>query len=187
MAHVHLYFVLASTAAPSTPTCLPIAKLLPNLEEAFLDFLFDPRLQLSLHIVELQVLPFEVLERIALLLGVAPLHVLGDWLLPVSGRLLLLVDHVVEHAAVRTTIWCCTHPLVATHCLVELASRWGGILRHYCAIARLGQVLADVVRARDLRKFGRLLLSSGSCHDQVGVDIWPTNDALVIGHSLAFH
>ena len=51
-------------------------ELLPDLEKSFLDFPFDPWLQLLLHVVQLEVLAFEILKRVALLFGITRLHVL---------------------------------------------------------------------------------------------------------------
>ena len=62
MANVDLNLLLSRLALP---------KLLANLEEAFFDLALYTRLQLLLHIVELKILSFEVLERVALLLSVA--------------------------------------------------------------------------------------------------------------------
>ena len=61
MADVHLHFITLR---------LSLTKLFANLEEALLYLALDPRLQLLLHVVKLQVLPLEVLERVALLLGI---------------------------------------------------------------------------------------------------------------------
>lgn len=47
---------------------LAFAELLANLEEAFFDLALYTGLQLLLHIVELEILSFEVLEWVALLL-----------------------------------------------------------------------------------------------------------------------
>ena len=68
MAHIHLHFFAFNRDLTS--------ELLANFEETLFDLSFHAWLQLFLHIVKLQVLAFEILEGVALLFGVAGLHVL---------------------------------------------------------------------------------------------------------------
>ena len=63
MAHVNLdLLVLIAT--------FTLSKFLSDLKETFLDFTLDAWLQLLLHVVELEVLALEVLQRIAFLFAV---------------------------------------------------------------------------------------------------------------------
>lgn len=79
-----------------------LAEFLANLEEALFNLAFNTRLQLLLHVVKLEILAFEVLERIAFLLNVGSLHVLHDGLLSVADHcgVLLVLRHRVQHALV---------------------------------------------------------------------------------------
>ena len=71
MTHIYLNFLAFDRLLSS--------KLFANLEETFLDLTLNTWLKLFLHIVKLQVLAFEILEGVALLFGVAGLHVLHYW------------------------------------------------------------------------------------------------------------
>ena len=63
MAHVNLdLLVLIAT--------FTLSKFLSNLKETFLNFTLDTWLQLLLHVVELEVLSLEVLQRVAFLFAV---------------------------------------------------------------------------------------------------------------------
>ena len=74
MADIHLHFITLR---------LSLTKLFADLEEALLYFSLDPRLQLLLHVVEFEVLAFEVFEWVAFLLCITPLHILHDGLFAV--------------------------------------------------------------------------------------------------------
>ena len=63
MAHVNLdLLVLIAT--------FTLSKFLSNLKETFLNFSLDTWLQLLLHVVELEVLSLEVLQRVAFLFAI---------------------------------------------------------------------------------------------------------------------
>jgi len=70
MANIHLHLL-------TLDLCF-LAELLANLKEAFLDFTLHAWLELLLHVVQLQVLAFEVLEWVALLLCITRFHVFHD-------------------------------------------------------------------------------------------------------------
>ena len=76
MADIDLNFLVSSCL---TTFAIPVTKLLSYLKEALFDLSFNTRLQLLLHVVQLQVLSFEVLEWVAFLIVFTPLHVLHDW------------------------------------------------------------------------------------------------------------
>jgi len=87
MAHIHLYFLTLDLRL--------VAKLLANLKEALLDLTLHSWLELLLHVVQFQILAFEVLERVALLLSVTRLHVFHDRL---TVSVLLALISIVEGA-----------------------------------------------------------------------------------------
>ncbi len=91
MTHVHLHFLVHCADL--------VAKLLSDLEEAFLYFLFDARVQLFLHVLYLERLALELFERFVaftLIVAFGRLNlVLIDWSLGVDTAWLvrkLLVD-----------------------------------------------------------------------------------------------
>ena len=71
MANVNLYFFSLDWLLSS--------EFFPNLKEALFDLSFDAWFELFLHIIKLEVLSFEILERIAFLLGVTSFHVFHNW------------------------------------------------------------------------------------------------------------
>ena len=121
MANVDLNLLLSRLALP---------KLLANLEEAFFDLALYTRLQLLLHIVELKILSFEVLERVALLLCITWLHVSHDRLLCVSWPL-HLIGHITEHTCIVLYFWNWLRP-----------ARWLG------SFVWLARVLASLTKER---------------------------------------
>ena len=126
MAHVHLHF-LASR--------LSFAELLSDLEKAFFYFLLHAWFELLLHVVEFEVLAFEVLEWVAFLLSIAAFHVLHDRLLTVNANLLLVLGHAFKHA-IDSPFATLTH-CVGVDGLVQLAVRRRRLLRHRSAVAGL--------------------------------------------------
>ena len=86
MADVDLYFLFLSFFL--------FIELLSNLEEALFDLLFNLWFQLFLLVVELQFLPFKVLERISTLL-IGLLSVLHDGLFTVRDDRLSVLSHIL--------------------------------------------------------------------------------------------
>ena len=80
MTHVHLHFLVHCADL--------VAKLLSDLEEAFLDFLFDARVQLFFHVLYLERLALELFKRfvaLTLIVAFGRLNlVLIDWSLGVD-------------------------------------------------------------------------------------------------------
>ena len=121
MANVNLDLLIFALA-------FALTELLPNLEEALLDFSLDPRLELLLHVVELEVLTLEVLERIALLLGITRLHVAHDGFFTASSsvigsgsRILHLMGHVAQDTLVIWHFWDDLRSSIGLERPVELA------------------------------------------------------------------
>lgn len=80
MTHVHLHFLVHCADL--------VAKLLSDLEEAFLDFLFDAWVQLLLHVLDLERLALELFKRfvaLTLIVAFGRLNlILIDWSLGVD-------------------------------------------------------------------------------------------------------
>ena len=93
MAHVDLHFLISGSLATFS-----LAELLADLKEALFDLSFYAGLELLFHVVELEVLSFEILEWIALLIMLLALHVLHDRFLSIGGRIEMVPCHVVKHA-----------------------------------------------------------------------------------------
>ena len=93
VADVDLHFLISGSLATFS-----FAELFADLKEALFDFSFDAGLELLFHVVELEVLPFEILEWIALLIMLLALHVLHDRFLSIRGRIKMVPCHVVKHA-----------------------------------------------------------------------------------------
>lgn len=122
---------------------LAFAELLANLKEAFFDLALYTGLQLLLHIVELEILSFEVLEWVALLLCITWLHVSHDRLFCVSWPL-HLISHIAEHT-----------------CIVLYFRNWLRPARWLGSFVRLARVLASLTKERLLYRLVLLVWKQG--------------------------
>ena len=121
MADVYLHLLVIALA-------FALTKLFPNLEEALLDLALDPRLQLLLHIVKLEILALEVLEWITLLLGITGPHVTHDRFLTAIAsvigcccRVLHLMSHVAQQTLIIWHFWDNLRSSIGLERHVELA------------------------------------------------------------------
>mgnify|MGYP006893774182 CR=1 FL=1 len=110
MTHVNLYFfiIIISSSKIPAPRCLNgviiLAKFLADFKEALFNFLFDLWFQFFLHIVHLQILTFEMLQRVLLLLrfmlvflnGLLLVHVVKDVYLAVVLGLNVILAIIIE-------------------------------------------------------------------------------------------